>query len=219
MRMEKSLKIKLSLYLLISSVSFTGLILTPQAGISVLVFVLIQFICLLFLMPKREPLVLMIPVFILSLNPLISGSTLWQIPNFFVALGLLSLMALMTNDDWELGESAGFVLEAGRNIFRPFVFFKVPVQWVRESRQGDGRLLKRIFKGIAISIPCLILIVALLASADGIFLRRLIHLLISSQSWSPSALFKWIGGLAAGFYLFGLLVFHPSAPGGGRGRP
>ena len=204
--MEKKLKIKLSSYLLISAISFAGLILPRKAGLSVPVFVVIQFICLFFILPKRTPLFLLIPVFILALNAFISGNDIWHAANFFVALALYSLMALLANDDYETGESSKFIFDVVRNICKPFTHFGLPVQWFQESNKGQSQLMKRVLSGIAISIPCLVFLIIILSSADEIFSGHVRHFFKNSRSViSLYSLFQWAGGLAAGFYLFGLM--------------
>lgn len=220
--MERTLKTKLLSYLLISAISFSYLILPQRAGLSVPVFVLIQFIGLFFIVPKKESLYVFIPIFVLSLNPLLSGNDIWRVSNFFVTLALYSLMVLLNGEDFEVGESsAKFILEILRNIFKPFSFFKVPVQWLAESAGGSvevneeqGRLVRRVLRGILISLPCLLLISLLLASADEIFAEHVKSVFTNTRSFlSPQSLFRWGCGLAAGFYLFGLvyLSYQPQA--------
>ena len=71
--MEKTLKTRLLFYLGISAISFLYLILAPKAGISVPIFIIIQFICLFFIVPQNKPLLIFIPIFILASNSFISG--------------------------------------------------------------------------------------------------------------------------------------------------
>lgn len=211
--MERTLKTKLLSYLLISSISFSYLILPQRAGISVPIFVVIQFICLFFIVPKKESLYVFIPIFVLSLNPFISGNDIWRVSNFFVTTALYSLMVLLSTEGFEIGESSvKFILGILRNIYQPFSFFNVPIKWARDSGQcaleaNEERrnLMKRVLLGLLISAPCLLLISILLSSADEIFARHIKQIFTSSQSWlSPQSLFRWACGLAAGFYLFGL---------------
>ena len=72
--------------------------------------------------------------------------------------------------------------------------------------------MKRILAGVIFSIPCLVVIIVLLSSADEIFAQYLKNFKSDSISFlSPAFLLQWGGGLLAGFYLFGLvyLFFQP----------
>ena len=210
---ERVLKIKLLSYLFISSLSFSYLILPEKAGISVPIFVVVQFICLFFIVPNRKPLLIFIPIFILALNAFISGNDIWRGSNFLLTIALYALMVLMSNDDYEIGQSsAKFILDIARNIFRPLAYFKVPVKWSRESNEARSRLMKRILIGFLVSIPCLVVIIVLLSSADEIFSRYIGQTFKISQSFiTPGSFFKLLCSLAAGFYLFGFayLIHQP----------
>ena len=89
---EKNLKIKLLIYALITAVTFSYLVMPENAGISVGIFVIIQFICLWFIVPDRKRLFLFIPVTIMSFNCFWSASTVWRISNFLISAVLYSCM-------------------------------------------------------------------------------------------------------------------------------
>jgi len=205
--MERILKIKLSSYLVISSVSFSYLILPQRAGISVPIFVVIQFLCLFFIVPKRTPLLMFVPIFMLSLNSFISGSDIWLVSNFFVTLALYSLMVMMISGEYEFDAPAlKFILDMTRNIYTPFCHFSVPIKWGLESSRDQGKLMKRILAGIVFSIPCLVFLITILSSADAVFSKHISSFFINAQSFlSANLLFRWLCGLVAGFYLFGLI--------------
>lgn len=205
--METALKNKLLGYLAISSFSFSYLILQTRAGLSVPIFVIIQFICLLFIAPHKKPLLIFVPIFILALNAFISGNDIWRLANFFVAIFLYSLMVLMISNDGELDISSNrFILSLVKNIFRPLAFLHIPVKWGVESGHCRANVIKRIIIGLLISLPCLIIIAVILSSADEIFSQNVNYILISfKQIFNSSWLLKLAGGLAAGFYLFGLI--------------
>lgn len=213
--MERTLKNKLLSYLIVSSISFSYLILPQKAGLSVPAFVIIQFICLFFIAPKRKPLLLFIPIFILSLNSFISGNDIWHVSNFLLTIAFYSLMVLLTNDEYEVSESSfKLTLDLAKNIFMPLAFFKLPVRWGLESNKEQGQLVKRVLTGIIVSIPCLVFITFFLSSADEIFSRNVNSFLQNSQSvLSAGFLYKLVCSLAAGFYLFGLvyMMYQPQS--------
>lgn len=207
--MEKALKTKLLSYLLISAISFAYLILPQKAGISVPVFIIIQFICLFFIVPKRKPLFIFIPIFILALNSFISDNSLWHISNFIVTIILYGTMVLLMTERLPFMEtSIRFVFEIGRNIFMPLSFFDVPLKWTRDSSKTQLTLLKRVLVGVVIAIPCLIILVAVLSSADQIFSSGVVNGLRYLQTvFNLTLIFKIICGIVAGLYLFGLAYY------------
>jgi len=200
------IKRTLSLYMLISSISFSYLVLAEQAGISILVFVAIQFLCLYCWTPRKKPLLMFIPISMLALNAFISANTMWRIPNFFVGLTLYSIMALWLTNQLTFNESlTGFVIKPLKNLIAPFRHFKTPVDWGIEGHRAHLPLLKRVAIGIGISIPCLIILSIVLASADIIFAIVLADFFDSLFSiFSISAVFRVWFGLGIGLYLFGM---------------
>ncbi|MCL2517519.1 MAG: hypothetical protein FWF15_03040, partial [Oscillospiraceae bacterium] len=126
--MEKTTKRKLLYYLLISAVSFSYLILPKNAGISVPIFVLIQFVFLYLLAPKKKPLLMFIPIFILALNSFISASEIWRVSNFFVTIVLYSVMTL-----WMAGKFS--IPDIIKNIFTPIANFIIPIKWGAEANK------------------------------------------------------------------------------------
>jgi len=155
--MEKAFKLKFLGYLLISAASFSYLVLPQNAGVSVPIFVMIQFICLCFLAPKKKPLLMFIPIFILASNSFISANEIWRVPNLFVSLALYSVMTLMMVDRFPIKEvSLKFMTNTLENILEPLRYFSSPVKWSAEAGKDNAQTIKRVFIGIGISIPCLI---------------------------------------------------------------
>jgi len=211
--MTKTHKGALLCYLLISALSFIYLVLPQNAGVSVPIFVLVQFGCLCFLMPRKKPLLLFIPIFVLSLHPFISGSRMWRVPNFFVIMLLYSIMSLCMTGSFPIKEvSPRFLGDTLENALRPVIHAAVPLKWGAELNQSHTKLVKRIAAGVAVSVPVLGLLVVLLASADQIFSHGTAAFLARALDIiRPDALAKAVLGLAAGFYLFGVVysVYRP----------
>ena len=96
----------------------------------------------------------------------------------------------MRDEDYDLGASSvKFLLDITRNIYMPFAFFNVPVKWAMESKHDHGQLLKRILAGVIFSIPCLVVIIVLLSSADEIFAQYLKNFKSDSLSFLSPAFF------------------------------
>jgi len=205
--MERALKCKLLGYLLLSAISFSYLILLPQASVSVLIFVLIQFVCLLALAPRKKPLLIFIPLFILAANSLISANRMWQIPNLVIALLLYSVMALwMTGGLSVKGPLLQFFLDIGIRIVDAFSRFPVPIQWGADAPKEHKPQLMRVLLGIGISLPILLGLVIVLSMADEIFAQTVLRAIDSlSLLARPEDAARLTIGLAVGFYLFGVL--------------
>lgn len=219
--MNKILKFKSLWYLLISSLSFSYLILPESAGISVPIFIILQFVCLYFLMPKKKPLLMFIPIMILSLNPFISANEMWRIPNFLVTVLLYNVMSLWMSDKLQLKEnSSSFLTKTIKNIFEPFKFFALPFKWCAGISKNTKTSI-RILTGIGISIPCLAFLLTMLSSADQIFSHHVSNFFnIVFQNFNFSVIFKILFGFVVGFYLFGFIysVYQPKHENAGNSK-
>jgi len=208
--MERIMQRNLLLYLAISAVTFSFLILFERAGASVLIFMAIQCICLVLWAPKKKPLLMFIPLSILALNAFISANTMWRVPNFFVAMMLYSVMALWFTGQLSFKKDAllGIIFKPLINVFEPLRYFKTPIEWGFEGHKAHLHILKRIAIAVGISIPLLIFLLIMLASADAIFslaVREFINWI--ETLLSIGTIFRIIFGIIVGFYLFGLLYY------------
>jgi len=207
--MDDVFKKNLLIYLVVSAITFALFILVRQAGISVLLFIAVQFGFLYFLVPYKKPLLLFIPIFVLGLNSFISANTMWQLPNFFVGLVLYGVMTLWLCGQFSFGDSfMRFLVKPLVILFAPFTYFKLPVSWSMEGRRESIPLIKRVALGVAISIPVLIFLIAMLSGADEIF-NMVVGDFFSRLSFGVN--FRTIGrfliGIFVGFYLFGLIFY------------
>jgi len=204
---EPRLKRNLLLYLLVSALSFSFFVLTPRAGISVSLFVLIQAGFLYVLVPRKRPLVVLIPVFILALNAFLSANPMWRIVNLALAGPLYALMALWISSGISLKDtSATLFLRLGETIHRAFSCILIPFRWGGEAKKESIPLMRRVFIGLAISVPVLLFLIVMLSMADMIFSRgveRFFHGLFAFIR--PSTIVRFAFGGLVGLYLFGLL--------------
>jgi len=210
-----SLKTKLSIYGLISAFSFIYLLLPILPGISVLIFTLIQCVSIYFVTKDRNEvknkkgILVMIPIFILTLNYFISGSYLFKTTNFFVIIVLYSVMILAMTKKLPINRNNfEFIFKIIAKMFEPFTNFSLPIKWyiVSEGKEVQKYIIKRILIGILITIPCIIFLLIMLSSADVIFSIKM----FSISDWifkivNFSYLIKLIYGVFVGLYLFGLL--------------
>lgn len=212
---DNSIKIKLSIYGIISSLGVIYLLLPVMPGISVPIFIVLQFILIYFVIKDRSEIknkkgiLVMIPIFVLSLNRYISGSVLWRTTNFIVIIVLYSVMILVLTEKFPVKKNNfEFVFKTISKVFEPFMNFTVPYKWysIREGKELKRLLIKRVLIGVLISIPCVIFLLIMLSSADMIFSEKV----ISINKWIYSIvnfgyIFKLLYGIFAGLYLFGLL--------------
>lgn len=201
--MTKNLKIKLMLYAVISAVSFTYLVTPENAGISVPVFTLLQFVCLWFTVPDRKRLVLFIPVFIMSLNCFISASDIWRSSNLLVSAVLYSCMFIKFDLN---SDSLKYLGDIAERIFAPFMCFGLPFKWILEINSEKAPVIKRIAAALVIAIPCALLLVVILSNADMVFSLKTEAVFDSIfESLNFHSILLVIFGIAAGLYLFGVV--------------
>ena len=213
--MDDKIKIRLALYGAISGATYIYLMMAPNPGISVPVFIIIQFVCLYLILKNKKQiknprgLLVMIPIFMVSLNHFISANNMWRATNFFVVIFLYSLMFLMLNGklSFKTIDIKGFVA-AVANIFEPVFNFAVPFKWIAERSKDKEKtlLIKRILIGVVITIPCAVFLTMMLSSADMVFYNNFVSL----NRWFADSLnifylIKLIYGIFVGLYLFGHL--------------
>ena len=205
--MEKSMQLKLIGYLLLSMFSFSYLVLAPRAGISVPIFVLIQFACLYFLVPRKKPLFVFIPIFILALNAFLSANPMWRPWNFFVGIALYSLMALWLTNSLAIKENLPqFLLNICKHVVQACSHFPLPIKWGMQTQKAHMPTIKRVVIGLLISLPCLIFLLIMLSLADEIFARTLDRFFLNFfRLVAFDTIWRAIFGVIAGFYLFGVL--------------
>ncbi len=213
--MDDRIKLKLSLYGMISAVSFIYLILNDIPGISIPIFFAVQIASLYLIIKNKDGvknirgLLFTVPILIISLNFFISANYMWAPTNFLAIVFLYSVMFLMLNEKLNLSKLniLGFV-KIIINIFEPLVNFIVPLRWIAERSRNNEKnmLVKRIILGVLISIPCVLFLTMMLSSADMIFYNnfKVFNKWIEDFFYNLQ-IFKLIIGAFAGLYLFGHL--------------
>ena len=210
--MEQKIKSKLSLYGIVSALTFIYLILTNNPGISAPLFFIIQFVILFFIVENNKGLVnikglfMLIPIFIISLNNFISANYMMMPTNFLAIVFLYSTMFLLLGNKLNLLKlSISEIFKIIVNVFEPIINFTVPFNWIAERSYNKEKniLAKRIIIGVLISVPSVIFLVMMLSKADLVFYNSFIIF----NKWFKNLfefinIFKIIVGTFAGFYLF-----------------
>lgn len=213
--MNDKTKMRLSIYGIISAVSFIYLILNDFPGISIPIFFIIQLVTLYFIIKNKEDikntkgLLLMIPIIIISLNSFISANYMWAPTNFLAVVFLYSVMFLILSDKLNLSKLRIFeIIGIVINIFEPLINFIVPFRWIAERSKNNEKnmLVKRILLGVLISVPCVFFLTMMLSSADMIFYNnfKVVNKWIEEFFYNLQ-IFKVVFGTFAGLYLFGHL--------------
>ncbi len=197
-------KYRLLLYAVISAMTFSYLILPENAGISVPIFTLIQFVFLWFIIPNRKKLVIFIPIFMLSLNNFLSAGDIWHNANFFV----ITLLYISVFTDFSFKtDNLHFINELFTNAVTPISRVHLPFKWTIELTGSKASLLKRILIAIAITVPCAAIVVALLSSADMVFSMKTNNLIDDIfKSFRLNTVSNILCGILVGLYLFGLAL-------------
>ncbi len=153
-----------------------------EPGISIPVFV-IAFYGILFASCGRElkfkpdlPWALSIPVLLLSLTYLFYSNTFFRILNL-LAIPLLIVVqtVLITGNNTYSWHTLSFLVDIVYGFFyRVFAFIFKPVKVLAsllpsKARKPGGGVVGKVFLGLLISVPLLIVVVSLLGSADKIF--------------------------------------------------
>ena len=214
---DSTLKRKLIIYLLVSAAGFFYLVMPffpfgyfgprPRAGISLPLYTLIQAGFLYYLIPKKKPLLTLIPIFILSLNSFISANPMWLGANFIVAALLFGFMAQWIVSGVSVKDtSAAIFMTLGETCYNALTRFPIPFQWLGQSAKGRTANIRRVVIGVAISIPALMFLIIMLSRADMIFSRAVGDFFYRLfQIVHPSLVIRAVAAVFAGLYLFGIL--------------
>lgn len=181
----------------IMGILFTYLFYNRAPGISFLIFA-VAFIGFLAYSLKQADLLrwdwawlFAVPILLLSARYFLSTNVILNILNFPVIVALsIGMAALLVNKKVDWGK-LGFILTMTEKSMVPIVFFYKPYQYIYEkmsvnkSGKWRGTALK-IFIGLLISLPLLLVILVLLASADAVFSHTLAVI--------PQFLGNWLDG-------------------------
>jgi len=183
---DKSLLGKENVYLLVISLMIGGLFdilfYDKRPGISYIIFVLAFYAALLWhsrrnLLQKIDfAWFLVIPVLMLALTFILFSNEIFCTLNFFGIPVLVVVQTLLITKNnkypWYTIEFIGDILNGlfGRTLGNVSKPFKLIVLLLHKSpRAGKHSTLKKVLIGLVISIPLLLIIIALLASADLVF--------------------------------------------------
>ncbi len=201
--MEKELKIKLTLYGLISAFCFSYLILPEKSSVGVFVFAIIQLLFLYFIVPERKKLVWYMPVIIFSINSFISTNGMWNFSN--IVLTAIMYSCMFTKFDIK-DISLDYFYKISCGLFEPIKHFNVPFKWAMNKGGEKATIIKKIIIALVIALPCSTALIGILSSADMIFSIKTQYLFENIASvFNGNTLFKTVLGCIVGLYLFAIL--------------
>ena len=178
-------------------------------GVSVVLFTIPGILLIIYSLKSRnkaknpKAFFLSVPITLVSLTYMLFNNVFFNIMNFFVIIGLTSIMIL-----WAIyGEFniTNIITNLFVVIFKPIIYIGEAVKQIyynvfkRSNVNSDGKIkdvikeskvFRQILLGLVISIPLLIVIIALLISADTAFaqilgpIRRLLENIFTLKFWS-----------------------------------
>ena len=176
---------------------FTYLFYNHAPGISFLIFTLALIVFLVYslkqadLFKKDWAWLFVVPILLLSVKYFLSTNVILNILNFPIIVTLLiGMSALLFNKKLDWGK-LGFIITMIEKSVIPIAFFNKPYQYmyekmpIKKSSKWRSTVLK-IFIGFLVSLPLILIILALLASADAVFSHML--------TFMPQFLGQWIDG-------------------------
>jgi len=200
---EKNLKIKLLIYALITAVTFSYLVMPENAGISVGIFAVIQFVCLWFVVPDRKRLFLFVPVTVMAFNCFWSASPVWRVSNFLISAVLYSCM--FVNFDFK-NDSIKYFADIAERIVLPVNALPFPLKWSLEINSSKAPVIKRIMLALIVAVPSMLFLTLLLSNADMVFSMKTEKLFSDIVKYFDlHTVFIIICGMIVGLYLFGVI--------------
>lgn len=197
------LKIKLLVYMAITAISFSYLVLADNAGVSVVLFAILQCVMLFFIVPEKKRLLWCVPIIILCLNPFISANEIWHVPNFIICVVLYAFMFVPFNIK---DVTLHFLGEAAERLFAPMQTIITPFEWLGDMTKGKKGYVKRGAVALVISLVFVGILSAVLSGADMVFSRGVDNLMGNiTDIFSAEVLWKAVCGVAVGIYLFGIM--------------
>ncbi len=200
---DRGLKIKMLIYALVTAISFAYLVLCDAAGVSVVIFALLQGVMLYFIVPEKRRLLWLIPIGVLCLNSFLSANEIWRVPNFIVCILLYACMFVPVN---RKDVTVKFFAETFERLFAPLATVVKPFEWFTDMTEGKKGYVKRGAIALIISLAVVGVLCGVLSSADMVFSHSIDNIQESfGDILSVKTLWKIVAGIGVGVYLFGIV--------------
>ncbi|MDR0930831.1 MAG: DUF4173 domain-containing protein [Clostridiales bacterium] len=208
---------KLIAFAIVSAILSIYLTMMVMPGVGITLFVLLEAVLLYFTLPKnvskRIMLLLIFPTLI-SCWAFITHNDTFAFFNVIAIVLMFSCVALLLRNP-NIYNERQFIAAVISYAFIPFNYFGEFFNMLASDRAKKTKYVSRIICAIIIAIPILILLLAILSSADPVFMQilksfwRFMINLISFET-----VLKIIVGAIIGLYFFGLAysVCVPEAP-------
>lgn len=160
-------------------------------GVSVVLFVLPMLLLIIYALISKNKVknakafLLTIPIVLLSLTYALFNNAILDFFNFIAIIVLITTMITWAvYDEFKFKDMfckifsvifkpLGYIAEATRVIFNNLFKKKVTIQDIGQKPVKENKVIKQIIIGLIISLPLLIIILALLISADTVFAKIL----------------------------------------------
>ncbi len=209
MELTQNKKIFLLSYALISALGFSYLVVPERAGISILLFAVLQFAFAFYFVPDKKRLLYFIPIFAMALNSFVSAANIWRSTNLILSFVLYAAMFVKPDFCTDSFRSLG---QFAKRLVRPLRHFALPLRWALDMNKGKTAILRRVLLALVIALPAAGILIGLLSSADMVFslgTKQLYDSFMSFFNFHAIPVMLW--GILAGLYLFGT-VYLSLAP-------
>lgn len=209
---------------IVHSILFWG----QNLGVSVVLFTICELLLIVYSLKNKNKVknskafLLCIPITLISLSYAIFNNVFFNIMNFFVIIVLTSIMIIWAiYGEFKIGNiiTRSFML-----IFKPIIYIPEAIKLIftniytrknnieikSKEKITENKVFRQIILGLIISIPLLIIILALLISADSIFaqilnpLKQLIMNIFNIGFWL-SMYFRIIACIIVSIYIMAFI--------------
>lgn len=200
--MEK-MKMRMVIYLALSVLLYGLLVMCSRSGLGTLVFTLLQLAAAPFIVKNKKHTLYFIPLVVFGVNAFVSANTMWHVTNILASVVILAIM----NGGMHFTDTTMEILcGMTEKCTAPLAYFNLPFKWLSEIKNST---VKRIFIACVISVPCVAILLTALSGADMVFGKIVENsfgnILDNINAWW---IFKAVFSVAAGFYLFGVMVIQ-----------
>ncbi len=182
-----------TLYGIITAATFFPLMLCDNAGIGVFIFAMVQLVMTAFIIRDKMRLLWFVPILVISLNPLLSSSDIWLIPNAIIVI----LLAAIMMSDTDNCSFFGYISAAADRILTACENFGIILKGRRVPNEKKN-IIKRLLLALLITLPFALILIYMLSRIDMIFGAIMENFTIE---WSIKTIIRIIISIVAALFL------------------
>lgn len=164
----RRVQIKITVYTVFTAITAVLFLLPSGASMGTVIFVLLQFIALIFVLPEKRRIFMLVPMVVFSVGGIISTNTDNKVLNVILCAMMYGALA----SGFSFKESIfAFMKRSVGAVAVPFMHILRPIGWNKDKMKIKGDIGLRIAVGVLITIPCVAALLSILARIDGGFLK------------------------------------------------